>query len=48
MNGTATKAPTVTTTTSIRNVVLVEPSGSGKSRLFDHIVGSAVPARTTK
>ena len=48
MNGTATKAPTVTTTTSIRNVVLVGPSGSGKSRLFDHIVGSAVPARAPR
>ena len=43
MNGTTTQAPTVTGTTSIRNVVLVGPSGSGKSRLFDHVVDAVVP-----
>ena len=47
MSGTA--APSVSGTTGIRNVVLVGPSGSGKSRLFDHVVdqcGSGRPARS--
>ena len=48
MNGTTTQAPTVTSTTSIRNVVLVGPSGSGKSRLFDHVVGAVVPGRAPR
>jgi len=48
MSGTATQAPTVTGTTSIRNVVLVGPSGSGKSRLFDHVVGAVVPGRAPR
>ena len=48
MNGTSPKAPTVTTTTSIRNVVLVGPSGSGKSRLFDHVVDAVVPGRSPR
>ena len=41
----ATPAPSVSATTSIRNVVLVGPSGSGKSRLFDHVVDAVVPGR---
>ncbi len=48
MNGTTTQAPTVTGTTSIRNVVLVGPSGSGKSRLFDHVVDAVVPGRASR
>ena len=48
MNGTNPKAPTVATTTSIRNVVLVGPSGSGKSRLFDHVVDAVVPGRSPR
>ena len=48
MNGTTTQAPTVTGTTSIRNVVLVGPSGSGKSRLFDHVVDAVVPGRSPR
>ena len=48
MNGTTTQAPTVTGTTSIRNVVLVGPSGSGKSRLFDHVVDAVVPGRAPR
>jgi elongation factor G len=48
MNGTTTLAPTVNGTTSIRNVVLVGPSGSGKSRLFDHVVDAAVPGRSPR
>ncbi len=46
MSGTA--APSVSGTTGIRNVVLVGPSGSGKSRLFDHVVeqcGAGRPSR---
>ncbi len=46
MSGTA--APSVRGTTGIRNVVLVGPSGSGKSRLFDHVVdqcGAGRPSR---
>ena len=48
MNGTTTQAPTVHGTTSIRNVVLVGPSGSGKSRLFDHVVDAVVPGRASR
>src|SRR6188768_4189193 len=48
MNGTTTQAPTVSGTTSIRNVVLVGPSGSGKSRLFDHVVDAVVPGRSPR
>src|SRR6478609_2667561 len=48
MNGTTTQAPTVSGTTSIRNVVLVGPSGSGKSRLFDHVVDAVVPGRAAR
>ena len=44
----ATKAPVVTGPTRIRNVVLVGPSGSGKSRLFDHVVGSLAPDHTPR
>ena len=48
MSGTTTQAPTVSGTTSIRNVVLVGPSGSGKSRLFDHVVDAVVPGRAAR
>jgi elongation factor G len=48
MNGTTPQAPTVNGTTSIRNVVLVGPSGSGKSRLFDHVVDAVVPGRAPR
>jgi elongation factor G len=48
MSGTTTQTPTVSGTTSIRNVVLVGPSGSGKSRLFDHVVDAVVPGRTAR
>ena len=42
----ATAAPVVSSTESIRNVVLVGPSGAGKSRLFDHLVSELVPGRS--
>src|SRR6188768_3858847 len=48
MNGTTPQAPTVHGTTSIRNVVLVGPSGSGKSRLFDHVVDTVGPGRAAR
>jgi elongation factor G len=48
MSGTATPAPSVSATTSIRNVVLVGPSGSGKSRLFDHVVDAVVAGRAPR
>lgn len=48
MNGTPAQAPTVTDTTRIRNVVLVGPSGSGKSRLFDHVVDALVPGHAAR
>src|SRR6478736_3200452 len=48
MNGTSTQTPIVPGTTSIRNVVLVGPSGSGKSRLFDHVVDVVVPGRAPR
>jgi elongation factor G len=48
MNGTPSHAPTVTDTTRIRNVVLVGPSGSGKSRLFDHLLEACAPGSTTR
>ena len=41
-------APRVSSTTGIRNVVLVGPSGSGKSRLFDHVVDQCVPGRSAR
>ena len=48
MSTVAVPAPTVTGTTRLRNVVLVGPSGSGKSRLFDHVVDALVPARSAR
>ena len=48
MSSVATSAPTVTATTHLRNVVLVGPSGSGKSRLFDHVVDALVPGRSSR
>ncbi len=41
-------APIVGSTTGIRNVVLVGPSGSGKSRLFDHVVDQCVAGRSAR
>ena len=41
-------APTVLDPARIRNVVLVGPSGSGKSRLFDHVVDAVVPGRAPR
>lgn len=41
-------APRVGGTTDIRNVVLVGPSGSGKSRLFDHVVDACAPGRGSR
>ncbi|MBK9475840.1 MAG: elongation factor G [Tetrasphaera sp.] len=43
-----TQAPVVRSTESIRNVVLVGPTGSGKSRLFDHIVDALVPGKAAR
>ncbi|HET6969284.1 MAG TPA: GTP-binding protein, partial [Ornithinibacter sp.] len=48
MSSVAIPAPTVTGTTHLRNVVLVGPSGSGKSRLFDHVVDALVAGRTSR
>ena len=48
MSSVASSAPTVTGTTRLRNVVLVGPSGSGKSRLFDHVVDALVPGRSAR
>ena len=48
MSSVASSAPTVTGTTHLRNVVLVGPSGSGKSRLFDHVVDALVPGRSAR
>ena len=45
MSGSATRPLPSAGPTSIRNVVLVGPSGSGKSRLFDHVVDAVVPGR---
>ena len=48
MSSVASSAPTVAGPTRLRNVVLVGPSGSGKSRLFDHVVDALVPGRSAR